>query len=352
MDSVMGNKLVCKNCRAPITATTTFCRTCNTSFPEAIEVEEDYDLPPLPGHLRKKLDSEAEDKPVEEEAPTSEPDITEPRKPDALPAEPEKKAAPAPKPKSTTGEFSVFKNPNLAASSDSLPAEHSAKQNVSSSQLIAALAKRSGRSREEVAGVVDGFWDYVAEVRNHYSEHSHSHSLVIPHFGTFRYRCKWRQSGEHVRKLTFHASTTASAKARRRTYDSSWADQWNGKLDGLSVRRRISVYVSERSGLPLRANDEILNLLLLTTRELCEGGHVIHWAHRGTMKQEGAKDGYGFSASKGFLKRLDAPAPTKPKRPGYRTQTSEQAEGESGGVGICGCLVTAFILFLIIKACS
>lgn len=352
MDSVMGNKLICKNCRAPITATTTFCRTCNTSFPEAIEVEEDYDLPPLPAHLRKKLDSEAKEKAAEEEAPTPEPEITEPKEPVILPTELDKKAAPVPKLKSTSGEYSVFKNPNLADSSDALPSEHSEKQNISSAQLIAAVAKRSRRSREEVAGVMDGFWDYVAEVKNHYSEHSQCHSLVVPHFGTFRYRCKWRESGEHARKLTFHAATTPSAKARRRTYDSSWADQWNGKLDDLSVRRRISVYVSERSGLPLRTNDEILNLLLLTTRELCECGHVIHWAHRGTMKQDGAKDGYSFSASKGFLKRLDAPAPTRPKRPNHRTGSREQAEGESEGKGVCGCLVIGFIVFLLIKACS
>ena len=236
---------------------------------------------------------------------------------------------------------------------------------------------------------MDGFWDYVADVKGHYGNRSRLSFLVIPHFGTFRFQYKKGKKGLRS-KLTFRSSTTRSAKRHGGLHSSSWVDQWSGKPEGLSVRRRISVYVVARSGLPLRKADEILNRLLRTVKELCENGNTIHWARRGTMgafrivdvkerdginpqtgerikiqsgrnaitgeKAKGTEeDHFCFGASKGFLQRLSVPAPEP-----TMTATGRERERPSrtkSGTGTdatkktkkfcCGCGVGLVIFFLL-----
>jgi nucleoid DNA-binding protein len=428
----------CKKCGARITRSTTFCRSCNTVFPEFVEISEDTPSsekdkaseekkspsgsglsyaplgssqeketkkpdpsppsgsepspdsvqeptgdpepqPVLPEEQAQQPEVEPEPKPEVEPEPVEEPEKPEHQEPEPThqdePARPaERKERPKETvggKKSTTGEFAVFQDPKLLQPASNLKLSESGKKFSSSAEVIAELASETSRSPEEVAGVVDGFWDYVSDVRQHYKEGVKHHYLPIPHFGTFRFQFKWKKGKFHP-KLTFKSSTTISAKAHRRTYSSRWADQWSGDLEGLSIRRRISVYVTKRSGLPLSQADQIFNRLLRTARELCEGGGRIHWARRGTMgtfqvvdKKESSgrnmqtgeritvrtgrdsitgeripADGnehFSFSASKGFLKRLNLPDPPNEPRTN-RFGASRQTGGQAKGTGCQGCL--------------
>jgi len=420
----------CKKCGARITRSTTFCRSCNTVFPEFVEISEDtpssgkdkaseekkspggsgLSYSPLGSSQEKKTEKP---EPVPEPAGDPEPEPVTPVKQDPEPEpvppeeqaqepepEPEKPSPQEPGPihrdeptkavdrkdrpketvggkKSTTGEFAVFQDPKLPQPGTSVRLNESGKKFFSSAEVIAEIASETSRSPEEVAGVVDGFWDYVADVRQHYKEGVKHHFLTIPHFGTFRFRFKWKK-GRFRPKLTFKSSTTVSAKANRRTYSSKWADQWSGDLEGLSVRRKISVYVAERSGLSLRQSDMIFNRLLRTARELCEGGGRIHWAHRGTMgtfrvtdrkerpgrnMQTGQKitvrtgrdsitgeripaegnEHFSFSATEGFKERLKVPdmpnVPRKATPTSYNPFSSSQQKGKQPKAkGCSGCL--------------
>lgn len=419
----------CKECGAKITRSTTFCRSCNAVFPGFVELSKDTsasEKDKATAEKKRPRGSELTYSPIgsPQEQESNKPDLspssasesisasnqtpTDNREPKPGPpdeptqetkTEPNTQPEPEPKPevkpvseppdptrtaekkdrptKSTTGEFAVFQYPKLPQFPSKISLSESGEKFFSSAEVIAEITSQTGRSPEEVAGVVDGFWDYIADVRQHYKEGPKHHFLIIPHFGTFRFRFKWKKGILH-RKLTFMSSTTASAKAHRRTYSSKWADQWSDDLEGLSVRRKISVYISERCGLPLLQSDMIFNRLLRTARELCEGGGRIHWARRGTMgafqvvdkkdrstinpqsrenitvrtgrdsitgeriPAEG-NEHFSFCASKGFLKRLNLPAP--PKEPeSNRFSTSSQTGKQLNKAGCHGCFVTFSIL--------
>ena len=448
----------CKKCGARITRSTTFCRSCNTVFPEFVEISEDTpssgkdeaseekkspsdsglsysplgssqekkaDKPDLPSPFGSEPDPEPVQEPAEDPEPQPVPPVEQEPQPEPEPVhpeeqaqepetevepetveEPEKPEPQEPEParqdepvrpverkerpmetaggkKSTTGEFAVFRDPKLLQPSPNLKLSESGKKFFSSAEVIAELASETSRSPEEVAGVVDGFWDYVSDVRQHYKESGKSQILTIPHFGTFRFQFKWKK-GKFLPKLTFNSSTTSSAKAHRRTYSSRWADQWSGDLEGLSVRRRISVYVAKRSGLSLRQSDMIFNRLLRTARELCEGGGRIHWARRGTMgtflvgdKKELSRingitgeritvrtgrnsitgeripaegnEHFSFSASKGFLKRLNLPErPNEPTTTKYGTPRQTGGQTKSSGCNGCLAIFAVIVVSLLV----
>jgi len=411
----MAAQLVCKNCQAPLTPSTTFCRGCNTPFPETIEIEEDHDLPPLPPHLRKsnetpeeksidhqqaEQESSVEDEKEapstdvpEEQSSISSVDSTEsPEKP--KPKEERKPETPSPPP-TPAGELLVFNNPKLQDIQGGSSTLGSSSRLVSSAQIIASVAEESSHSRENAAKVTDGFWDYVANVDEHYRKSKKAYSLTIPHFGTFHYKFKKRK-GVLKCRLIFRSSATSAAKSRAgRLLSSDWVNQWSGKTNGLSIRRKISVYIAEKSGIPLREVDEILNRILRRARELCEDGRTIHWARRGTMGPCRLLDAqsiwYGnpfvgervqiqvgrnaitgeksrideenhffFSASKGYLKRLNI---TEPKREqssvtgtsSTKGKTQKTSKSDTDGQTsknpkkFCsGCLV-ALVIFLILS---
>ena len=240
-------------------------------------------------------------------------------------------------PKRKTGELAVFTNPKLAESSGGARASDSS---VSSAEIIADLALHTQSSKEEAALVVDGFWDYLADVKGHYQQHARAHTLVIPHFGSFRF--KHDRKGNRVMDFL----TNPDENAGRSVPSSGWVDKWSGKPGGLSIRRRISVFVAERSGLPLSKSDAMLNQLLQTVKELNKREVTIHWARRGTMRtaldRSHARHGrnprtgvsmtinpreiYSFFASKGFLKRLQAPEPEIERRPKKSRQTRDSEQ--------------------------
>ena len=429
----MSDQGECKKCGARITRSTTFCRSCNTVFPEFVEITEEepkktkapehHDLNySSPNYSKQEEKAEPKESPTgtepEKPTPKSEPEPkeaetleppTEPEVPKAVKTEPvpspEKQAAPVPKvddssqkeptkkdekknppkqeltgKKSDSGELAVFKNPEFIQTESGVRLIESGKKFFSSAEIITELASETSRSSDEVAGVVDGFWDYLADIRNHYSPNNKRQwTLTIPHFGTFRFHFNWKKE-RFQPKLTFKSSTTASAKAHRRTYSSKWADQWSGDLGILSIRRKISVYIAERSGLPLRLSDMILNRMLRTTRELCEGGGRIHWARRGTMgtfrvvnKKELSRtnletgenislhkgrnsitgervpaegnEHFSFSASKGFLKRLTAPeAPNESRSKKHATPRRTSKDGKSTGCNGCLAFCTLIVV--------
>lgn len=433
----MSEQGECKKCGARITRSTTFCRSCNTVFPEFVEItEEEPKKTKSPEHKGFTYSSPGYSKQEEKAEPKEVPTGTEPEKPVPMPeakeaetleppTEPEvpkalntelvpsldAQSTPDPKvdesarkepskkeekkdptkeeltgKKSDSGELAVFKNPEFIQTESGVRLIESEKKFFSSAEIITELASETSRSPDEVAGVVDGFWDYLADIRNHYSPNNKRQwSLTIPHFGTFRFHFNWKKE-RFQPKLTFKSSTTTSAKGHRRTYSSKWADQWSGDLGILSIRRKISVYISERSGLPLQLSDMILNRMLRTTRELCEGGGRIHWARRGTMgtfrvvdKKELSRtypetgenitlhkgrnsitgervpaegnEHFSFSASKGFLKRLTAPEPpneSRSKKYAAPKRTSEDGKstGCSGCLGFCMLIVVGFVVWI------
>ena len=418
----------CKECGAEITRSTTFCRSCNSVFPEFVEISEDtsasdedkktekknpYGDSGLSYHSIGSSQEKETEKPQASPPSESEPDAkpfsepTDDRKPEPFPPvelaqenenkpESEVELEPQPEPpettrpvekkdrpvKSASGEFAVFQSPKLPPSSSGLRLIESGKNFFSSAEVIAELASETSRSTEEVAGVIDGFWDYVADLRQHYKEGVKSHLLPIPHFGIFRFRFIWKKGGFRP-KLTFKSSTTVSAKAHLRTYSSKWADQWSGDVENLSVRRKISVYISERCGLPLLQSDMIFNRLLRTVRELCEGGGRIHWARRGTMGTfrvtdkkersginaqtrekisvrtgrdsitgeripEEGNEHFSFAASKGFLNRLNLPDPPKePGSGGFKTPRRKLTHGEKAGCNGCLGIFALTVLLLL-----
>jgi nucleoid DNA-binding protein len=430
----------CKKCGARITRSTTFCRSCDTVFPEFVEITEEepkktktpkyqgltYSSPDY-SKQEEKAEPKERSRGTELEEPTPKPEPepkeaktleppTEPEVPKALNTEPvpslDAQSTPDPKvdesarkepskkdekkdppkeeltgKKSDSGELAVFKNPEFIQTGYGLRLIESGKKFFSSAEIITELASETSRLPDEVAGVVDGFWDYLADIRNHYSPNNKRQwSLTIPHFGTFRFHFDWKKE-RFQPKLTFKSSTTASAKAHRRTYSSKWADQWSGDLGILSIRRKISVYISERSGLSLRLSDMILNRILRTTRELCEGGGRIHWARRGTMgtfrvvdKKELSRtnletgenitlhkgrnsitgervpaegnEHFSFSASEGFLKRLTAPEPPNESRSKKyatpkRTSKDGKSTGCSGCLGLCILVVVGVVVLFV-----
>ncbi|SVC45707.1 uncharacterized protein METZ01_LOCUS298561, partial [marine metagenome] len=174
--------------------------------------------------------------PTEEKAEIAkEPD--ESQKPEA------KRPAPA-KIFKPSGELAAFNNPNL----DSCSAASERDTWVHSGQIIALLAQETGSSRQDAARIVDGFWDYVANIKGHYRENSNSWTLTIPHFGNFQFR----YFQDNRKMLAFKGT---NGKSRSSPRSSGWVNQWNRKPGGLSVRRRISVFVAERTTIPLQKTD-------------------------------------------------------------------------------------------------
>ena len=209
--------------------------------------------------------------------------------------------------------------------------------------------------------VVDGFWDYVAKVEEHYRKHVRVQTLVIPHFGSFSFKY------HRGRKRVLDFKPSPEDWTIRGTSSSSWVDQWSGKPHGLSVRRRIAVFVAEQSGLPLKKVDAMLNQFLETVKEYTRKKATINWARRGTMRLGSKKSGkelYSFFASEGFLERLqvspaheyEAPKPKRKRSSSAKEWTMMDPEGYKGSkppmpssqkmtmkVSGCGCVMLPLI---------
>ena len=166
-----------------------------------------------------------------------------------------------------------------------------------SASIIAGIADSTGYKISSAAAVVDGFWNYIENRKDHWRKDTNC--LSIPGFGSFIikpsavkhfksdkigkikilgqefiYRNKngqWSKApNPSVRilfRLTPKINLSEPNKYLQNTLSSSashWTDQWNAKrFKYLSLKRKISVYIHNHSGIPLKEIDTLLALSLI-----------------------------------------------------------------------------------------
>ena len=159
-----------------------------------------------------------------------------------------------------------------------------ADQPLTSASLIEFLASGLQLQVQQVTAVVDGFWDYVLQ-----PEHYGRQKQVIPNFGTFSYGT---QAGQPA--LVFQSKSTRQLLAQQsKGWNHVASERWiryyqaksdTGDLSGLSVKRRMSVWIAERTGESLAIVHRVLwELMSLVCDLMAEGKRSIRWAMRGEM---------------------------------------------------------------------
>lgn len=194
---------------------------------------------------------------------------------------------------------------------------------IRSVDIIARMASNCGASPQEAAAVVDGFWTYVTDPANFARDRT---LLVIPHFGYFRCREK------AYFRFTFRSQPVSQlipkfkpqSSAREHQAGLLWISRFSagGKNpQSLSVKRRMTWYISQTTRLPAARVDSLMRALfqilvtIFTIDKL-----AVNWARRGTMfpvKMFQGRDPatgsiikrpagryYGFRASPSFLNRI------------------------------------------------
>lgn len=233
----------------------------------------------------------------------------------------------------TDGEFATFAGARLRHIE---PADPMRAREVRSAQIIDLMASRvRAASVESAARVVDGFWDYVADVAANYRPAAKGPYLVIPHFGTFR---------REDRGLTFRSFSTAERGSTRvkkprptggKLFGFLFRDRAPAELPdridhggvgtgwvehpespNLSVKRRMAARIAETSGVDrlqtARLLDSLFGIcLLIFDRDpgIFGGPPTIRWARRGTMRHRVSDPPgvYRFVSYEGFARRLRRP---------------------------------------------
>ena len=187
-----------------------------------------------------------------------------------------------------------------------------------SAQIIREMSKMTGHSIEKAAGVMDGFWDYVSNHRTNWR--TDTHCLQIPKFGTFTlkprsktfikkqkigkmkflksqfiYRDKegkWTRSEQTRARINFSLSPSvdmASLPSFPPPFDplsTHWTEKWSGKGQSrLSSKRKISVSIHEKTGIPLKEVHALLNYLLQATLSAIKSNDTVNFVKRGTFKK-------------------------------------------------------------------
>lgn len=166
------------------------------------------------------------------------------------------------------------------------------RERVRSAEIVAHLARTSGRPTGEAAAVVDGFWGYVADPKHHL--HGSRDRLVVPHFGVFR---------QTRGRLAFASSLRNRLAPVAGKASSGWIDRLESSPEKLSVRRRITVAVARSKGLDLRNTHALMSeLFSLLTRIFVRGRAKVVWTRRGVMAPDGSR--YRFRPYPSFGKRL------------------------------------------------
>jgi hypothetical protein len=209
---------------------------------------------------------------------------------------------------------------------------------IRSAHVIAHMADRVRMATtEDAAKVVDGFWDYVADVRSHYRPSSNGPYLVIPRFGTFRLvgdRLRFRSfstaerggtprptpkpPGSFLQRLFGTAKPEAPdypPEIDRAGVGTGWeAKGWETGGGRLSVKRRIARHAAGRGGLDPELAAPLLDAMLGTCLFVFDRvpgryGPSIAWARRGTMRRipGGPPGQFGFVATWDFRQRLRTP---------------------------------------------
>ena len=159
-----------------------------------------------------------------------------------------------------------------------------ADQPLTSASLIEFLANGLQLQVQQVTAVVDGFWDYVLQ-----PEHYGRQKQVIPNFGTFSFGT---QAGQPA--LVFQSKSTRQLLAQQsKGWNHVASERWiryyqaksdRGDLSGLSVKRRMSVWIAERTEESLAIVHRVLwELMSLVCDLMAEGKRSIRWAMRGEM---------------------------------------------------------------------
>jgi nucleoid DNA-binding protein len=241
---------------------------------------EDVASPPPSGPTSEPVTSET----VANEAAGPEPPAPEPSAPVAEPVvEPTVQPSSSPvTPAPPTPSPSVPEWGSLSATDRN--AFLDADQPLTSASLIEFLASGLQLQVQQVTAVVDGFWDYVLQ-----PEHYGRQKQVIPNFGTFSYGT---QAGQPA--LVFQSKSTRQLLAQQsKGWNHVASERWiryyqatsdRGDLSGLSVKRRMSVWIAERTGESLAIVHRVLwELMSLVCDLMAEGKRSIRWAMRGEM---------------------------------------------------------------------
>jgi hypothetical protein len=235
---------------------------------------------------------------------------------------------------------------------------------IESARIIESLAARHQVGFAEAAGVVDGFWDHLLRPQ-HYK--LGRRKLNMPHFGTFRLiRNHDGETELHFTSKNLEELRQYRESSGRQSPSTSWIDHWErhpasaGRLKGLSLKRRLSVAISEETGLDLRTTFLVLwDLVQAITDIMVAGQTEIRWARRGVLRGNSPSDTshYEFRTYKRLRDRLPPlPAPKKSSGRGGNPRSGRQT-GHRRGRGSTqstanalvkfGCLaIVCFVLFL------
>jgi hypothetical protein len=197
---------------------------------------------------------------------------------------------------------------------------------ISSHQLIQFLAGALQFDPSQVTAIVDGLWDYILQP-GHYR--GRNRNWVLPHFGTFSLAYEAGQPSLGFRSRPREELRGQQANHWNHVASDRWIQFYQGQSDttnvqGLSVKRRISVWVAEQTDVPLRTVHRVIWELMNIVRDImAEGSRVIRWAMRGEMyrpdqdgnEEDTSADCYVFRTYGRLRKRLPqqaVPAIAKP----------------------------------------
>ena len=197
---------------------------------------------------------------------------------------------------------------------------------ISSHQLIQFLAGALQFDPGQVTAIVDGLWDYILQP-GHYQ--GRNRNWVLPHFGTFSLDYEAGQPSLGFRSRPREELRGQQANHWNHVASDRWIQFYQGQSDttnvqGLSVKRRISVWVAEQTDVPLRTVHRVIWELMNIVRDImAEGSRVIRWAMRGEMyrpEQDGneedtSADCYVFRTYGRLRKRLPQQAVAATAKP-------------------------------------
>jgi len=227
---------------------------------------------------------------------------------------------------------------------------------VDSARIIEALAARHRVGFDQAAGVVDGFWNHLLDPR-HYRQGRRK--LRMPHFGTFQ--LKRNREGET--ELLFVSQPLTELRRHRDSSgtqgpSTTWIEHWErypaspGRLQGLSLKRRLAVAIADDTGLDLRTTFLILwDLVETITGILVGGGAEIRWASRGVMRADSPEtpSHFEFRTYKRLRDRLPHLAEPSRKKRRERRERRRSSAGQSSLPKKPGCI--AIIIFVALFSC-
>jgi len=207
-----------------------------------------------------------------------------------------------------------------------------ADQPLTSAALIDFLATGLQLQVQQVTGVVDGFWSYVLQ-----PAHFGHQKKVIPNFGTFSLAMQHGQPTLVFQSKSVQQLISQQSKSRNHIASQRWIRHYQAQSDttdfsGLSVKRRMSVWIADRTGESLEIVHRVLwEMMNLVCDLMAEGKRSIRWAMRGEMfpcevKLDGeeAQTHYAFRTYGRLAKKLVVSVPQRESKPGTASDRSKK----------------------------